>query len=287
MIYNTQCPICLFKGQMKKVSVVCGTNILLCPNCSVEFLATQISQEEVKRMYDQYYNDLKFDSFLLSNLKKKTFAGYIEKLKFYKATGTLLDVGTQSGFLLDVAQKEGFNVFGVELSEYASRIAKTKFGSDKIHTGTIKTANFNKKYFDLITMCDLLEHVQDPVDTLKSASGLLKEDGCIMIVTPDYNSLISRIVRMARKKYPFEHLYYFNAGTIEKMCKLAGFKIIDKNPVWKMATIEYIYSYLKLYKMFPLSFIFWFFKLMPFIRKINFKMPSGSMMYILKKHGIR
>lgn len=283
MIYSSQCPICSFKGTIRSIAVIENCNIFLCPNCRTEFLFPQITLDEVKEMYDKYYKECEVDNFPLANLKKKTFLRYIQQLKLYKATGNLLDIGAYSGFLLEVAQNEGFNVFGIELSEYASQLAKNKFGANKIHTGTIQTANFEKEYFDLITICDVLEHINDPIAMLKLSSGLLKKDGYIMIVTPNDNSLVTHIVRRARQKYQFEHLYYFNTKTIERICELTGFKIIYKKSVWKTATIDYICVYLKQYKMFPLYYIFCVFQFVPFICKINFKMPSGSLMYILKK----
>lgn len=283
MTHEQQCPICLFKGIMKKIAVVGDSVLFLCPACLVEFLSPQITQDETRKMYNEYYRDLEFNDFQVSILKKQTFLQYIQYLKKYKNVGNILDIGTYSGFLLEVAMNEGFNVFGIELSEYASKIAKNKFGSDKIHTGTIQTANFEKTYFDLITICDVLEHVQNPVETLKLACKLLKKDGYIMVITPDYSSIVSHIVRAARQKYKFEHLYYFNIKTIEKICELAGLKVIDRKAVRKMATVNYILIYLKRYGMVPFNYIFTLLNLIPFIKRIGFEMPSGSVMYILKK----
>ncbi|MDD3065330.1 MAG: class I SAM-dependent methyltransferase [Endomicrobiaceae bacterium] len=268
---------------MKNIAVVGNSNLFLCPACLVEFLLPQITLDETRKMYNEYYKDFEINNSQISNLKKQTFLQYIRCLKKYKSGGNILDIGTCSGFLLEVAMNEGFNVFGIELSEYAGKIAENKFGSDKIHTGTIQTANFEKTYFDLITICDVLEHVQNPVETLKLACKLLKKDGYIMVVTPDYRSIVSYVVRATRQKYKFEHLYYFNIKTIEIICELAGLKVIDRKAVRKTATVNYILAYLKGYGMVPLNYIFALLNLIPFIKRIDFEMPSGSVMYILKK----
>jgi hypothetical protein len=95
--------------------------------------------------------------------------------------------------------------------------------------------------------------------------------------------IVSHIVRAARQKYKFEHLYYFNIKPIEKICELAGLKVIDRKAVRKMATVNYILIYLKRYGMVPFNYIFTLLNLIPFIKRIGFEMPSGSVMYILKK----
>jgi hypothetical protein len=47
--------------------------------------------------------------------------------------GTILDVGTATGFFLETATAAGFDAYGIERSEYAARIAASKFGVERIH----------------------------------------------------------------------------------------------------------------------------------------------------------
>ncbi|MBW5381276.1 class I SAM-dependent methyltransferase, partial [Brachyspira hampsonii] len=83
-------------------------------------------------------------------------------------------IGTASGFLLEEAKLLGFEPYGVELSEYSSSIAKKKFGDDRIHNGTLETSSFQENFFDVITMTDLLEHIQNPIEILKYSYKILK-----------------------------------------------------------------------------------------------------------------
>jgi hypothetical protein len=98
MTHEQQCPICLFKGIMKKIAVVGNSVLFLCPACLVEFLSPQITQDETRKMYNEYYRDLEFNDFQVSILKKQTFLQYIQYLKKYKNVGNILDIGTIAVF---------------------------------------------------------------------------------------------------------------------------------------------------------------------------------------------
>ncbi len=76
---------------------------------------------------------------------------------------------------MQVVSKWGFSPYGVEISEYGASLAKRKFGDNKIFNGKLEDANFESNFFDTITMFDVLEHVYDPISTLKAVNPLLSK----------------------------------------------------------------------------------------------------------------
>ena len=87
----------------------------------------------------------------------------------------MLDVGCATGYFLEVAQRGGFDPYGVEFSEYAAGIAKEKFGKEKIFHGTLEqfhdaTGRSGAATFRAIAMSDLIEHVRIPSETLTAAT---------------------------------------------------------------------------------------------------------------------
>lgn len=280
---KTKCPICFFEGKIAVKPFIENRELLLCPNCLAEFVYPQLEHSEIKKMYERQYSYWTGASSMADSSKKATFDSYLQQLKIYKNTGTLLDIGTGTGLFLEQAAKENFNVFGIEPAENASLAAKNKIGTAKIHSGTLEDCGFSKEKFDIITVCDVLEHIKDPVNTLKLSSELLKKDGYIMVIMPDNRSFISYFLKSARKEYKLEHLYYFNRKTIEKIFESAGLKVIFKKPVMKSATINYIYMYLRQYKMYCGYHIFAVLKFIPLLNTFKFKIPSGSFQYILQK----
>ena len=81
--------------------------------------------------------------------------------------------------------------------------------------------------FDIITAFDLIEHVPDPLSTLKEMRNLLKRDGIILIFTPNKDSLAFHITGEKNNLIcPPQHLYYFNKKSFEYLANQAGLEII-------------------------------------------------------------
>ncbi|KLI21914.1 methyltransferase, partial [Brachyspira hyodysenteriae] len=173
-----KCYLCNYEGNMKIKAIIDKRNIVQCPNCKLEFIYNQPSFDEIKKIYsNEYYKSWGMEdgeNNEVALMKKSTFRNMLKKILPYKKSGNILDIGTASGFLLEEAKKLGFEPYGLELSEYSSSIAKQKFGNDRIHNGTIETSNFKENFFDLITMTDLLEHIQKPLEMLKTCYKILK-----------------------------------------------------------------------------------------------------------------
>ncbi|KLI40739.1 methyltransferase, partial [Brachyspira hyodysenteriae] len=172
--------------------------------------------------------------------------------------GNILDIGCSTGILLEEAKKLGFEPYGLELSEYSSSIAKQKFGNDRIHNGTIETSNFKENFFDLITMTDLLEHIQKPLEMLKTCYKILKPTtsgggGYIMMTIPDTTSFTHNIMKSKWTQYKLEHLFYFNKQNMEIIAKDTGFEIIYMQPAVKTMTLKYIRNQFNIYKLFPIT----------------------------------
>ncbi len=79
--------------------------------------------------------------------------------------GRYLDVGCGSGSLLGTARALGWQVAGIEMDEAAG--AKARRFTDELHTGDVLSAPFSAGRFDVVTAFHVLEHVPDPVATVR------------------------------------------------------------------------------------------------------------------------
>lgn len=287
-----KCYLCDYEGNMKIKSNVAGRDIVACPNCKLEFIYNQPTFDEIKEIYSSEY----YKAWGMENgennevalMKKSTFRNMLKKILPYKRCGNILDIGTASGFLLEEAKSLGFEPYGVELSEYSSSIAKQKFGEDRIHNGTLDTSNFEENFFDVITMTDLLEHIQNPLDLLKICHKILKEPvrgggGYIMITVPETTSFTHNIMKSKWTQYKLEHLFYFNKKNMEMIAKRTGFEIIYMKPAVKTMTLKYITNQFNVYKLFPITQIFNIVNHIPIINTLRFNITLGESLIILKK----
>lgn len=98
--------------------------------------------------------------------------------KHTKPRGDLLDVGAGEGLISRKLSEAGFVVRGCDVDKRAVELAAEK-GNDVI-LGTIE--NFVGGHFDAVLICDVLEHVEDPVDVVEQAKRLAP---IIVIAVPD------------------------------------------------------------------------------------------------------
>jgi len=173
-----------------------------------------------------------------------TFEKYLDIFGSLGVThGRLLDVGSATGFFMNIAKSRGFDVFGVEMSDFAAEKGR-KTGLD-IVTGDLSTPHFPDEYFDIITMFDVLEHVTDPKATLLEARRILVKDGLLVINTPDAESFWAKILgKHWQLIMPPEHIHYFSPKNLSEYLSKNGFETVINTKIEKRFTLQYIFKML-------------------------------------------
>ncbi|KAF0127105.1 MAG: ubiG2 [Elusimicrobia bacterium] len=238
------CPVC-GSDSLKKGAALGPGAVYTCASCAVRFISPQPSDRELRAIYGEGY----YRSWGLSGTEKNagvkamktaTFELRLDLISRYKTSGNILDVGCATGYFMEAAEKRGFSPYGVEISGYSSAVARARFGAGKVHAGVLEDCPFGEGFFDAIAMSDLLEHVRDPLRTLSAARRLLKEDGVLMIMTPDTDSLTSRIMGSRWTHYKPEHLFYFNRSSLSLLAKTSGFEAVRFEAAKKSMNLEYL-----------------------------------------------
>lgn len=265
--------------------------ILCCLKCGVEFLYPQMNDEELKKLYSgNSYQALGVqdtrDNGSTKKMKIATFRLRLSLIRNYVTTGKVLDVGCATGYFLEAAKEEGFQPYGVELSEYSSQIAKDKLGEENVFCGTLEQCSFPPKMFDVITMSDLIQHVRIPAQTLSKAAGLLKDDGLIMIMMPDTKTVSNNLMGRRWTHYKPEHFFYFSHGSMSYLAGKCNLHIMHYEKSKKALNIEYLHTQYNAYRHWLLTpVVNLLHALLPAkARKKNFYFSIGEMVVILKKN---
>lgn len=215
-----------------------------CAECGLERISPQPSNETLAKIYGAHYYDawgLHDNEDTVAKLKKRTFRYVLDKLGAVPPAAKLLDCGAATGFLLEVANEMGYAPYGLELSEFGAAEIGRKFGDDHVFCGELQNAKFaGVDAFDVVTMCDYIEHVRDPRQTLELARKLLRPGGTLAITTPDAGSPSHRMLRTGWTHYKIEHLFYFNKRNLEMLLVDLGFSSVSFYPLWKSLTLDYI-----------------------------------------------
>ena len=141
--------------------------------------------------------------------------------------GAVLDVGCAGGAFLEVMRGRGWQVCGVEPNASAVSHAHRR-GLDVLQ-GELEAVSLPPEHFDVVTLWDVLEHVPDPLSTLRAAHRALKPGGALVLRVPSPLSLDVRLFGRywAGLDAP-RHLWLFSRTTLDKLLLLAGFRTASR-----------------------------------------------------------
>jgi len=84
-----------------------------------------------------------------------------------------------------------------------------------VHTGDLKEINLSDNSFDAITLSHTIEHLYDPLESIKRCHQLLKKEGKLIVTTPNANSLShQRYGKYWRGLEPPRHIQIFTANSL-------------------------------------------------------------------------
>lgn len=247
-----ECIIC--SGKDSRVIEKCnkGFNVLKCLSCGL----VNVSPLPQKKLIESAHSDSYYAPWIEDQRPRrvKMWGKRLETLNSFAAgKGSLLDVGCAEGLFLELAGKEGWDVTGTEISEFAAKYGREKIGLN-IMQGELSEMKFPDNSFDAVTMWHVLEHTTDPVAVLSEIRRILKDNGIFILAIPNLDNIISqfayRLIR-GRRIHLFDpddrelHLFHFTPGTIKLASEKAGFRIQRVMPdlgivQWHIKALNYV-----------------------------------------------
>lgn len=234
-----------------------GKDICACTSCKLVFTNPRPEPDALLGRYgaDYYAHWVSPDQ---RARRIKLWTGRLAVVKKILHCGNLLDVGCGEGLFMHCARQAGYEVAGVEVSEFAVDYARKEFGLD-IQQASLENADLPGNAFDVITLWHTLEHMPDPDITLQKARQLLKPGGHLIVAVPNVDDILGQgFYRMMRGHY-FQiytpdskepHLYHFSTATLKRLLEKCGFRIAamgadfcQVDPCWRVVEhVSYLFS---------------------------------------------
>src|SRR5918997_944972 len=148
----------------------------------------------------------------------------------------VLDVGASTGYLAGVLTERGCKVTGIEIDPESARQAASH--CERVITGDVEGMDLDGELgddsFDVIVFGDILEHLEDPLRTLKRFKPFLNPGGHVVASIPN---IAHGSVRLALLQGRFEyrslglldntHLRFFTRASAGQLFEDAGFLVTD------------------------------------------------------------
>ena len=199
-----------------------GIDIIQCNKCSFVFIPPYYRK-------NVSYTDYK-DARVTEQVRKGNNWVKIQrhKLRFnlirkYKKSGKLFDLGVGWGHFLLTARMLGYDVSGIEISEQPYLYSKNDLGLPVLHIDFFKMDESDK--YDLLTMWDVLEHIDRADTVIEKCSGIINKGGYIVIQVPQIDSYMAKKYGKDWKMMGLDHVNYFSAKTLPMLLEKNGFKV--------------------------------------------------------------
>lgn len=213
---------CLVSGQLFLISE--------CRSCGFVFTSDPPDEKDIGRYYvsedyishtDKKRNFTEFAYHLARSIMLGRKYRLISRVSNSK-TGTLLDVGSGTGYFAAYMKKKGWNVTGIELSEQARSVSVSKSGINALEPSEVH--GIPEASADCVTFWHVLEHLYDPAKWLYEVRRILKDDGKCIVALPNINSADAR--RFGKDWAALDvprHLWHFSSATLTRLALENGF----------------------------------------------------------------
>lgn len=140
--------------------------------------------------------------------------------------GRLLDVGCGTGDTILELKSLGWDVYGMDIDANAVKIAH-KRGLGNVSYGSYQDiARFPDRFFDVIRLYHVIEHLDNPRLCLSIIRKKLKPGGELVVGTPNAGSVAAKV--FGSYWYNLDaprHIFLFTPKNLEKMLTATGFSV--------------------------------------------------------------
>jgi 2-polyprenyl-6-hydroxyphenyl methylase/3-demethylubiquinone-9 3-methyltransferase len=227
-----------------------NTTIYVCAACGFHFInhldtMPSNNQSGEDRILDRKSYDY-IEGKLIENGKQ--LAENLRTVKKYHPLhqSHCLDIGAGAGLFSHLMAEEGALVHGIEPQKIFREFALKKYGISL--TGETVDDQYWQQgfagFFDVVTLWDVLEHVNFPAETLAQLYNVAKEGGWLFLDTPRRDSFFYKmgewsyrfssgsnrsIFESIYSSQPFRHKQLFTLNQLIQLVEKVGFSVISMN----------------------------------------------------------
>lgn len=198
-------------------------------------------------------------------------ASYNFAVKYVK-NKRVLDYGCGTGYGTFKLAEQAISVIGIDISIEAINYAKLNYSSNNLNF--ITSSNFEKKNFkeefDVVTSFQVIEHVKNEENYLKTIYNLLKPGGIFLLTTPNKKN---RLFPFIQKPWNIYHIKEYNETGLKRILQKHYQKVEILNISAKSNFVKHEIKRLKKQKIITLPCTLFFY-------------PRSLTVFLLKKQAL-
>jgi 2-polyprenyl-3-methyl-5-hydroxy-6-metoxy-1,4-benzoquinol methylase len=207
-----------------------------CDTCGFVFTNARPEEENIGRYYqsENYISHSNTNKGIVSKIYQAvriyTLQSKVKLIEDYQPQkGLILDIGCGTGMFLEVCQKNGWKISGIEPDNGARTLAEQQ---TNIKIEDTILGSFGGQTFDVITMWHVLEHIHKLNETVAYLNQKLNTTGTLIIAVPNYKSVDANQYKEHWAAYDVpRHLYHFSKESITALMQKYGFELLDTKPM--------------------------------------------------------
>lgn len=238
MLEDVSCPnSCIDNGQLvlegcDRLHNIPGEfKIIRCGHCGLERTSPRPTADTIGVYYPSDYGPYQSGSSKNIVTKPIGIKGWIlDKVGLESrrlpsiAPGDMLEVGCSSGNYMEQVKRIGWHVEGIEFSDEAASIARSK--GFKVLTSSIESAEPPSSCYDVITAWMVIEHLHEPVEALTKMKQWVKPEGYLVMAVPDRESVSRYLFKnLAYDLHLPNHLFHFSKKSLTQTLESAGWEV--------------------------------------------------------------
>ena len=209
----------------------------LCNRCGLGFLDTVMTQEAYASFYASVYRPLvsffhqrRIDAETIKVDQRSYAKNLADLIRPYVDdchARSLLDIGGSTGVVaLDVASAFGMKATVVDPSP--AETAEARRSGLTVIQGMIEEIEFGYERYDLVLLCQTVDHLLDVAGTLRKIRSIISKGGLLFLDIVDWESAL-RLAGCVEVAIKIDHPYYFTEGTIEALLARSGLRPLRKD----------------------------------------------------------
>ena len=211
-----------------------GAEAHACERCGLVFLNPRMTAEGYARFYDGVYRPLvsayhgrPIDADTVQDEQRAYAAACVAFLRpSVEGAGlrTLLDIGGSTGVVAR-ALADAFQLRGTVIDPAPLEVERARGHGLQTITGLVERHDFGAERFDLIVLCQTIDHLLDIGGTLGRIHELLDERGFFFVDVVDFRAAYLRN-RSVEEAIKIDHPYYLTEPVTRAYLERAGFEVL-------------------------------------------------------------